>query len=227
MRHDHQNILLWIWSAAILAGIVLLVSNSQWSSHEPPVYQGKTLFQWIDQLDKAADLHPADSGAVASAQSAIRAMGTNALPFALENLHAHETLPNKVTRWLANRAPFLNLYPKNVAEQWALGVQVLDILGPIAAPCLRELVAEATNNPGYSEEAMLAVGAEAVPAFINLLQASKPPETVVMIRAFTATMSIRERKSNQAVLPVLKELSQSKDRDTARAATEALKSMWW
>jgi len=207
----------------MLLSMALMMRHLFLAAPKEPIYQGQTLSQWIVQLDQAVDRGQGEL-AVEEAQSAIRAIGTNALPYALANLHARATLGDQAIQWLAKRAPFLKLHPKNVAEQWALGVQILDILGPTAKSCLPELIAEATNNPGYSEEAMLAVGAAAVPAFTNLVLTTRSPETAILIRAFASTISRGQLKSAEAApgLLILRELSKSKDRGAAQAANEVL-----
>jgi len=175
-RLERVRYAVWLWPA-VLAGI-FLIAYALWSpTPNLPVYQGKSLYEWIAELDRAAELHPAQFDKVAVAQAAIRAIGTNALPFALANLHARLTLADQATAWMAKHAPFLKLGVKDVSEQRGLGVQILDILGPIATPCLPELIAGATNTPGYSEEALLAVGPAALPAFTNILSTMKSPET--------------------------------------------------
>jgi hypothetical protein len=178
-------------------------------------------------LDEAAEARPAKFEKASTAQAAIRAIGTNAVPFALADLQARVTPADTVTAWLAHHAPFLKLHPKRVSDRWARGTQIVDILGPIAEPCLPEIIAEATNNPGYSEEAMLGVGPAALPAFTNLLRTSRFPETGILIRAFAQTVwgGRLNRKAAAAVLPLLSEISRSKDRAAARAATEAMSAI--
>jgi len=210
-------------SLAALAGIVAFILAFQTSSPALPVYQGKTLYEWILVLDKAADLHPGGYGTVLAAQSAIRAIGTNALPFAMADLNARATPVDVLKGWLAKHAPFLKIHPKDVRSRWTLGVQILDILGPIDEPCLPELIARATNNPGYSEEAMLAVGPAALPAFTNLVRKTQFPETGILIRSFTRTLwPCKVRPDEAIILPCLMDMTRSKDRDAAMAASEAI-----
>lgn len=217
-----------VWAAVCMTALTAWIAYVLMPpARRLPVYQGKTLYQWIAVLNQAAGVHPAKFQEVSTAQAAIRAIGTNALPFALADLHARVTVADDVTAWLAHHAPFLKLHPKSVSARWALGTQTLDILGPIAKPCLPELIAEATNNPGYSEEAMLAVGAAALPAFTNLLRASQFPEREILIRAFAQTVRDGQlsRTEAAAVLPLLTEASRSTDRAEARAAIAAMSAI--
>jgi len=99
-----------VWAAVCIAAMISVLTI--WIAYvlsppapRPPVYQGKTLYQWIAVLDEAVD-HPAKFEGAGIALAAIHAMGTNALPFALENPHAHVTLLDRVTLWLAKQAPF-------------------------------------------------------------------------------------------------------------------------
>ncbi|HEY3853558.1 MAG TPA: hypothetical protein VGO67_04100 [Verrucomicrobiae bacterium] len=221
-RH-HAPYAVWL-ALAVLAGTVTFILAFQTSHPRLPVYQGRNLYEWIALLDKAADLHPADFEAAAAAQSAIRAIGTNAIPFAMANLDTRVTGIDLLLGWLAKHARFVNVQRRDVSERWKLGAQILDILGPINEPYLPQLIARATNNPGYSEEAMLAVGEAALPAFTNLVRKTQFPETGILIRTFTRTYFFSGLKPGSAavVLPCLTDMAQSKDPDAARAASEAI-----
>jgi hypothetical protein len=104
-----------IWlTLAVLAGAATFILAIQTSNPRLPVYQGRTLYEWIALLDKAADLHPADFQAVAAAQSAIRTIGTNAFPFAMANLDTRVTPVDRLIDWLAKHARFVNIHPSIV-----------------------------------------------------------------------------------------------------------------
>ncbi len=208
--------------ALMLAGLLALWVVAIQSTHKVPVYQGKTLYEWILVLDQAADLHPANFDQVTAAKFAIRAIGTNALPFVMADLHAHATLNDRLAGWLANHAPFLKLHRANIIDAWSRGVQVLDILGPISEPCLAQLIAEATNNPGYSEEAMLAVGPAALPAFTNLLQSSQYPEAGYLIRALIRTVNNGQIKRSEATVALPCLTAAVRFKVAASAAAEAI-----
>jgi hypothetical protein len=225
MNRPHQRVryAVWLW-LAVLAGI-LLVARCLWPpTPKLPVYQGKNLCEWITELDRAAELQPAQFDKVAAAQAAIRAIGTNAVPFALASLRAQETLPNRATGWLAQRAPFLNLRPKDVRAQWELGLQIIDILGPIAAPFLPELTEGTLHGSGHGEEALLAVGAASLPAFTNLLSTSQPGEKLLLLSALI--QSVREGRIKpeeaSAVLPSLMTIFHSKNRLAGGEAARAM-----
>jgi hypothetical protein len=212
-----------VWLVAALVGFASIPLFFLPSKPMLPVYQGDTLSQWIVKLDQAADVHPARYQEVAAAQGAIRAIGTNALPFALSNLRARVTLTDELASWLSRYAPFRKLKPKNVADQWALGVQLLDILGPIAKPCLPELIAEATNNPGFSEDALMAVGPAALPALTNFLQTTQFPEKVQFIKALTKAVGWRIKRDDATVaLPFLIASIHSTNHDVSASSAEAV-----
>src|ERR1700690_3797097 len=107
MKDVRRSLPFFAWQLmALLACIALVTYILRSPTTELPVYQGKTLCQWIAELDRAAD-HPTIFQDAEAAQSAIRAIGTNALPFALANLHARVTPADLLTAWLAKHAPFL------------------------------------------------------------------------------------------------------------------------
>src|SRR6266700_497690 len=108
-----------------------------------PGYQGKTLYQWAAQLQQAQQNYsdPNRSQTIESAQTAIRAMGTNALAFVMADVLAQVSLKDRVIFWLAKRAPFLKLRSTKVEERWIRGIRTLEVLGPMAKACLPDLLA--------------------------------------------------------------------------------------
>ena len=194
MKRPRLRALRTVWLLlAALAGLALISYAFVASAPKPPVYHGKSLYEWLDQLNQAT-ANSENTNRVEqakAAQSAIRAIGTNALPFALADLRARATFANRATDWLAIHAPFLRLQTKDPEGRWALGVETLGILGPIAKPCLPKLIAQATNHPPSSAEALLAVGAAALPAFTNILSKSKYPERMNLFEAFTGAVAAK------------------------------------
>src|SRR4029077_12133133 len=115
--------------------------------------------------------------------TAIRAIGTNALPFVMADIRARVTIKVRINNWLAPRVRFLKLKPVKIEDRWIRAIRALEALGPIAKPCLPELIALTHKRIGYTEDALMAVGADALPAFANLLVNSKYPQTGNLIGA--------------------------------------------
>lgn len=93
--------------AIILLSITLCALVAHWPSQDP-TYQGKTLSQWLDQLDSAREqrmqyhsapqLSSANAEAEqpfrqseAEAEHAIQQMGTNALPRLIRMIQVHDS----------------------------------------------------------------------------------------------------------------------------------------
>jgi len=195
-----------------LLGLAFLISSS---GPKLPVYQGKTLYQWAAQLQQAQQNYsdPNRWQTIQSVQMAIRAIGTNALPFVMADVLARPSVKDQVISWAAKRAPFLKLRPTNVADRWVRGIRALEAIGPPAKAYLPELIAATTNNIGYGPDALLAVGPDALPAFTNLLSTSKFPLTGNLIGAFAnAVYSDRIKPEEAAVtLPYLAQVFRSPD----------------
>ena len=83
-------------------------------------------------------------------------------------------------------------------------------------PCLPELIVEATNNPGYSEDALMAVGPAALHALTNSLQTTPFPEKGRFVNAFTKALDWRIKRDEAAVaLPFLIAIVNSTNRDVS------------
>src|SRR5437870_5464789 len=93
--------------ASLLLAVVMLVFYGILSfGPKLPAYQGKTLYQWATELQQTQRNYsePNRWQAIQSAQAAIRAMGTNALPFVMADVMAQTTLKDRIVAWLAPRA---------------------------------------------------------------------------------------------------------------------------
>jgi hypothetical protein len=109
----------WIL-AAVAAGLLLLICASLSLGPKLPVYQGKSLYAWATELGQAQQNY-SDAKRwtkVEAATTAIRAMGTNALPFVMADIQERATVKDRVIGWLAPRARFLNLQPRKVEDRW-------------------------------------------------------------------------------------------------------------
>jgi len=205
----------WCWWLMAVGGTALLFYLIDLSRRKIPVYQGKTLYQWTAQLQQAQKNYsdPNRSKTIQSAQTAIRAMGTNALPYVMADVMAQASFKDRVIFWLWKRAPFLKLQPTRVEDRWIRGTSALEVLGPAAKAYLPELLAWAKRNTGYSEAALLAIGPDALPVFTNLLSTSKYPRTGNLIGAFANAVYADRIKPTEAAaaLPSLAQVFRSPD----------------
>jgi HEAT repeat protein len=204
----------WI-VAVVAAGLLLLIYASLPLGPKLPVYQGKSLYAWASELSQAQQNYsdPNRWKKIQAATEAIRAMGSNALPFVMADIQAHATVKDRVINWLAPRLRFLKLQPRKVEDRWVRGIRALEVLGPMGKPYLPQLLTLVSNSTGYSEEALLALGSEALPAFTNLLAKSKFPQTGNLIGAFANAVYADRIKPEEAsvALPYLVQVFRSTD----------------
>jgi hypothetical protein len=206
----------WIWLIAAILVVVLLVAFfAALVAPKVPVYQGLTLYAWAENLQKAQQNYsdPERWKKIETASAAIRAIGTNALPFVMADIRVRVTIKDRVNNWLATRLRFLKLQPTKIEDRWIRASRALEALGPIAKPCLPELIALTGKSTGYCEGALMAVGPDALPAFTNLLANSKYPQTGNLIGAMANSVYADHIKPEQAAvtLPYLVQVFLSSD----------------
>jgi hypothetical protein len=203
-----------------------LLGLAQTRRPKPPVFQGKDLYTWAKELRIAQQNYsdPDRWKKVEAASAAIRAIGTNALPFVMADINAHYTEMDRLIAWLAPKAPFLKLKPVNLADRWERGLRALEALGPLARPCLPELVSLASKSSGYIESALVAVGPGSLSSFTNLLATSTFPRTGNLIGALANAVHADRIKPEQAAvaLPYIIQVFRSNDSHGRGYAASAL-----
>jgi hypothetical protein len=204
----------WIFAIALLL-LLLLAFLAALVGPKVPIYHGKNLYAWIEESHTAQQNYsdPDRWKKVEAANAAIRAIGTNALPFVMADLRAGVTIKVRVVNWLAPRIRFPKLQPIKIDDRWMRAIWGLEILGPIAKPRLPELIALTQKRIGFTEDALMAVGPDALPAFTNLLANSKYPQTGNLIGAMANSIYANRINPEQATvtLPYLVQVYRSSD----------------
>ena len=206
----------WAWIIAAVFVILLIIAFfSALVGPKVPVYQGKNLYAWAQDLQTVQQNYsdPDRWKKIETANTAIRAIGTNALPFVMADIRARVTIRVRVINWLAPRVSFLKLKPINIPNRWQRAIRALEALGPMAKPCLPELIALTHKRIGYTEDALMALGSDALPAFTNLLVNSKYPQTGNLIGALANSVYSNRIKPERAAvtLPSLVQVFRSSD----------------
>src|ERR1051326_4571180 len=129
--------------AMALVAFLALIAVAAFIALQPrePVYQGKRLSEWLNDYQDAAQ----QDGGVNTTMKAVRAMGTNAVPFLRRALHRRDNgldrgyrrLWPKLPAWLRDHI----FKPRTEAERirrWA--PTFLRALGPAAQPAIPDLV---------------------------------------------------------------------------------------
>ena len=203
--------------------IVFLVGISIWLlcvifqpfETKGPLYQGKKLTDWAEETDQGVVFlgHPTSTNQEQSelAIAAIRHIGTNALPVALELCEAKDSWPRQqLAEWVEqyDNDHWTNRFPIHIKPDWQKncdGISIIWALGPAAEPAVPVLTQWLqSQDRQIAEIAMLAlpgVGTNAIPPLEQLLNS---PRQDVRIRA---AIILAEHFSPQAhpAVPVLLE----------------------
>ncbi len=150
-----------------------------------PVCENQTLYEWTARYQIASTNYSDQNRwkEVEASKKAIQAIGVKALPYAMADVEGRLTTVEKAKEWLAIHAKWLKIKSRDIAARRVRGINMLEALGPIAEPCLPELVADVRKSTGYEESALMAIGPAALPAFTNLLATSTFPQTGNLIGA--------------------------------------------
>jgi HEAT repeat protein len=165
MKRRYQKSLLVVVGAVAVALLLMLLPRSQ-----EPVYQGKPLHVWLKGFD-------ANQGSpeYIAAQSAIRQIGTNALPFLIDYLHRKD-LPFP-RQWIILKAKLHLLHGEvDYAVFWhRRAAQACGALGPEAVVAFPAMT-EAMNDPGAASDVgngLSRMMPDSVPVLTNILATGK------------------------------------------------------
>ncbi len=159
----------WVIAVGILGTILVGGIAFVTFGRREPVYQDKPLSYWLDEINRAEGLEN-----IAPALTAIRAMGTNALPFLLRHIE-HEDPPLK--SWLAKLARKRGSFRLQMLEPNPLrspSLLAVRELGADAKPLIPDLVGllESDARAWHAEFALWAIGPEATSAIEKTCQST-------------------------------------------------------
>jgi len=120
-----------IASASLLLLLVGTVAWEVWREREP-VYQGKRLSVWLEGPPDADSISP-------ETETAIRAMGTDALPALLNMVRIRNTLFRKVLSGLSGEQNWFRIHIRPVEEIHEMACCGFMVLGPAAKPAVPRL----------------------------------------------------------------------------------------
>lgn len=171
-----------MWRGLIVAVCFFCVRESE------PSYNGRTLSEWIDEEQRMDFYRQYEQGAPPSVthqqvQSAVRAIGTNALPLLLQWLRATNsswktTLARKTQtwpRWIQDNSALRELTESDAPQKHVRARMGFQLLGTNALPALPQLlrIFKSSTNPDemYSAVATMTVlGADTIPPLLNVLE---------------------------------------------------------
>jgi len=145
--------------------LILIFAIAAWFLLQPrePQYQGRSLSSWLDEYNRAGtwDVEPAST--------AIRAMGTNCLPFLFAHIKHNPSRLTVKLIVLASKQRFLRLPFYGTERYRSASIVALRALGPQASPLCPELL-DLTKNPDafwWANMSLLAIGTNSIP-FLEL-----------------------------------------------------------
>jgi hypothetical protein len=204
----------------ILVGVIFLALG-----HREPTYNGKELSRWLNEL-AALDYSKRWDLQTEQAQ-AVRAIGTNALPWLFSQLRAHGSRWQwQLNKLLARQSIIKYRFP-DVDAGPRRATAGFRALGELAEPAIPELLSLVEEKPGYVPDALAAIGPAAVPALQQCLTNSRsymtsigqimpiPGNTIGAIH--NAINAGRLSRSDVAVLmPAIRDWAQSTNRSAGQ-----------
>jgi len=199
-------------SCVMLATVIAMVFSIKRLRDSGLKYDDKTLAEWL------VELHPSNSDErQLRARSAIRSIGTNALPFLLDRIAYTERKPEKVLRSLLSR--FGSRYESREFEVRLQAIGGFEALGPIASPAIPELERLLfEKSVPECASALGAIGSETIPILVKALTNSN-----AKIRAEAASSVSFLGADAEPLTPTLIQLTRDKDQAVRIGAILGLK----
>jgi HEAT repeat protein len=200
-------------------------------SHREPVYHGKSLTAWMDQMYRcqlSARTFP-ELAKAEEARTAIHEIGTNALPSLIRMVRARDSQFKKALLALAANQSVFGLPFKSADYYHNRATWCFRALGRDAKPAFPALI-ELLHDPDRKVQASAATclcmlgpeARDAVPALVQTLERGRIGDGPVLIEAMLALGAIHS--DPEAVLPVLLEYvnGSRKDWNYSAPAMDAL-----
>jgi HEAT repeat protein len=211
---------------ALIAGFACVFAIRRGSE---PVYQGRRLSAW---LVDAAEINDLD--AQMKAEVAIRAIGTNAMPYLIKMMRAHDSpLKLKIGKLLAKQNMFRAGFEpaSDVQCRAANACSILQTQAKLAIPSLQALLPEEESGL-LAAHALVSVGPDGVMAAVaNLTNHDENVRINIALalakigmkrssrRETTEEIAVLNQEANIAVRPLLNLLTNKTDPARAQAAT--------
>lgn len=133
----------WVLMGIVVVGLVAL--GITLIADREPEYQGKPLSYWLEKLP----LDPPHDPPGIEAQLAVRAIGTNALPYLLRAITSQDSQVRKDLISLDDRISMIDLHLEPASKKVDQAVAGFIALGEIAEPAVPELVALVHNEETF------------------------------------------------------------------------------
>jgi hypothetical protein len=195
------------------------------STPREPKYGGKKLSVWVNELVAMDGLKRRDTSLPQI--QAVRAIGTNALPWLMGELNTPFSGRRAWLNQMLAKQHVVKYRFDDVQVHWQRGCAGIEALGDLAAPVIPDLLALVDRRIGYVPGALAAIGPPAIPALQQCLTnthafgsstgtyAPIPGQTIGAIA--NAIYAGRLSRSEASVfLPAIREWAQSTNRSPAQ-----------
>jgi hypothetical protein len=210
-----RKCVIFLFGLGIIVCLACIIFHPFEPRHQEPQYQDKKLTEWAREIDQADFLRPPafqlHQKQNEAAIAAIRQIGTNALPMALELCGAKDSwLKRKFEGWAdqyndgvwTDRRHF-PIQIKSAGEKHYEGVNIILALGPAAAPAIPALMRLLQSRDKEVVEAAMSalpgIGTNAIPSLLELLNNTNPD---IRLRAAVALGDYFGAQAHAAV-PIL------------------------
>jgi hypothetical protein len=148
--------------AAFICGIVWMIALPS-----EPAYDGTRLSAWLDQLCALDSPHQRTQGTTQI--QAVRAIGTNAIPWLLQEYRHTGSVWTWRLNQLLNQQHLLKYRFRDANDRLYRATVGFRALGQMAEPAISDLLAMVEVYPGYVPGALAGIGRPAVPALQQCL----------------------------------------------------------
>ena len=201
-------------SVMAVVGLLAVIGICGLFMNWEPVYQGVTLSAWLDQVT-ATPGSPMITDTNNPAVIAVRAIGTNAIPFLMRDLEARDNPFVHRLEQLMLKQKVIKVRFWGAAERRNRALGGFRALNTIGAPAIPALVSLVETNPGYIPAVLAGIGRPALPALAQCLTNDTvyqtpfgpfrfiPGNTIEALRSGITLDSLRTRDV-EPLLPVIR-----------------------
>ncbi|MBC8002223.1 MAG: HEAT repeat domain-containing protein [Opitutaceae bacterium] len=204
-EHRSRRLRFTVIGLALVLLVVALCFAIWRPSGNEPIYQGRTLNEWLDDASYA----DAESMSRGNARQAIQQIGTNALPHLLQRLETPYTDTDRsLMQWMKNQAWLSELNRDRLGDQslrrWKHAAEGFSALGTNAAPATQRLIYLAGVHGGglgtVPVSALETIGPDAVDP---LIQSLTSPDRTMRLGALYGLRTLRIERSVPTLLKCL------------------------
>jgi HEAT repeat protein len=154
-----------LWWVLFIVGTVAWLSWMQGERQSEPLWHGRSLTSWVDDLARGSSKEVREP-----AEEAIRQIGPKALPTLLRMLRARDSALNRGLLWLNRKQHVVHLSVRPAREEQMQAVLAFEALGPVAKPAIPELRKMLLNTePEAVADALANIGPESVTVLLEAI----------------------------------------------------------